>query len=221
MTIRIAENPFVIFDLDDTLFPEIDFLKSAFKEISIYVREKTGLEVYDNMLNVYFQKGNTFQWISDRCKDQMPDCNVDFLLTMYRSHIPALELAKETFGLLEKLRKKKIKMGLITDGRSVSQRNKLKALGIEHYFSDIIISEEFGSEKPNENNYLFFEKKYPGHTFYFIGDNTSKDFIVPSKFGWKMFCIKDSGYHIHKQDLNFTILNFKTISSLKEIKISN
>ncbi|HMG67577.1 MAG TPA: HAD family hydrolase [Chitinophagaceae bacterium] len=219
MTIKITENPMVIFDLDDTLFPEIEFLKSAFKEISTYVFEKTGFDVYDNMLKVYFQKENVFEWLIDRYKSHIPECDLNFLLNMYRNHVPTLKLVKETSGFLEKLHYRKIKMGLITDGRSTSQRNKLRALGIEYYFSDIIISEEFGSEKPNANNYLFFEKKNPGHTFYFIGDNTSKDFIIPAELGWKMICVKDNGSNIHKQDLDPSIKDIKLISSFDEIRI--
>ena len=219
MTIRIVENPFIIFDLDDTLFPEIEFVKSAFKEISIYVLGKTGFDVYESMLKVYLRKENVFEWLIDRYKDQMPDCDLKFLLTLYRNHRPAIKLAKETSVFLKKLRIKKIKMGLITDGRSISQRNKLKALEIEFYFSDIIISEEFGSEKPNVNNYLFFEKNHPGHTFYFIGDNTSKDFIIPAKLGWKMICIKDNGFNVHKQDLDFSVKDINLISSFDEIEV--
>jgi len=219
MTIKIVENPFVIFDLDDTLFPEIEFLKSAFKEISAYVSDKTGLDVYDNMLKVYFQKENVFEWIIYRYKDQMPDCDLNVLQTLYRNHVPALKLVKDASDFLDKLRTKKIKMGLITDGRSISQRNKLKALEIEYYFTDIIISEEFGSEKPNANNYLFFERNHPGHTFYFIGDNTSKDFIIPEKLGWKMICMKDKGFNIHKQALDVLIDDVMLISSFDEIRI--
>lgn len=219
MIIKIADNPFLIFDLDDTLFPEVEFLKSGFREISAYVMDKSGVDVYDNMLNVYLQKENAFKWVLNNYKDQMPGCDLDFLLLLYRNHIPNIKLAEDTSIFLEKLRNEKINMGLITDGRSNSQRNKLKALKIDYYFSDIIISEEFGSEKPNANNYLFFEKNYPGHIFYFIGDNTSKDFIIPAQLGWKMICLKDTGNNIHKQDLDYLIKDINLISSFGEIKI--
>ena len=65
----------------------------------------------------------------------------------------------------------------------------------------------------------FFEKNYPGHTFYFISDNTSKDFMIPAKLGWKMICIKDNGLNIHKQDLKFSVKDVKLISSFDEIRI--
>ena len=59
------------------------------------------------------------------------------------------------------LRRKNIRLGIISDGRSRTQRNKLRALGLD-WIEDVVISEEFGSEKPCEANYLYFEKKYPG-----------------------------------------------------------
>jgi len=220
MTIKIAENPFVIFDLDDTIFPEIEYLRSAYKEIAKYIEEKTKENIYHNLLNIYNQKGNAFKWILERYKDQVPDCNLDLLLSIYRSHIPEITMKKETSLFLETLYNKKVKMGIITDGRSITQRSKLKALGIATYFSEIIISEEFGSEKPEANNYLFFEKKYPGYSFYYIGDNTFKDFIIPQKLGWKMICLKDEGYNIHKQDFGAFDNNIVLISSFDEILIA-
>jgi putative hydrolase of the HAD superfamily len=53
--------------------------------------------------------------------------------------------------------------------------------------------------------------------FFFFGDNTSKDFIVPCKLGWKSICIKNSGNNIHAQDLfNVSAPNI-IISGFQEI----
>jgi putative hydrolase of the HAD superfamily len=134
--------------------------------------------------------------------------------------MPEITLSQETALFIEDLYGKKVKMGIITDGRSITQRNKLKALGIERYFSDIIISEEFGSGKPNGNNYVFFEDKYPGYSFYYMGDNTSKDFIIPQKLGWRMVCLRDNGNNIHKQSFDGSIKDLALISSFTEILIS-
>jgi putative hydrolase of the HAD superfamily len=177
MQIKITPDTFFVFDLDDTLYHEIDFLKSAYRHISKKLEPFIRQHVYDEMLSKYQQRENVFQWI----------------LNTYGLNMPSIDKTWLTFG---------VPAGLITDGRSLTQRNKLKALGIETYFQDIIISEEFGSEKPDERNYLYFEKKYPGKDFYFFGDNLSKDFQVPCRLGWKTICILDSGNHIHKQSLN-------------------
>jgi putative hydrolase of the HAD superfamily len=47
---------------------------------------------------------------------------------------------------LKQLKANGYKLGLITDGRSISKRKKIKALNIEKYFEYILISEEFGTE---------------------------------------------------------------------------
>jgi len=39
---------------------------------------------------------------------------------------------------------------------------------------------------------------YPGKEFWFIGDNTSKDFIVPEKLGWRTICLANCGDNIHQ-----------------------
>lgn len=50
----------VVFDLDDTLVKEIDFLKSAFLEIAKFV-DKSNSSLYSQMLDWYYNKQNVFQ----------------------------------------------------------------------------------------------------------------------------------------------------------------
>ena len=105
-------------------------------------------------------------------------------------------------------------MRLITDRHSVTQRNKIKALNIDTLFDLIIISEEFGSEKPNPKNFEAFNK-FNTIEKYYIGDNTSKDFIAPNALGWTTICLPDNGNNIHMQDFN------KELIYLPKIKIHN
>ena len=47
----------VVFDLDDTLYKEIDYLKSAFQEIADYFRDQYGIYVlWGEMLRYYREK---------------------------------------------------------------------------------------------------------------------------------------------------------------------
>ncbi len=103
---------------------------------------------------------------------------------------------------------------MITDGRTITQKNKLFALGINNLFEKIIISEDFGSEKPSILNYQIFEETFPDNHFSYIGDNTKKDFIAPAKLGWKMYCIKDDNSNIHKQDLTKLPKEVKLLDNL-------
>ena len=50
---------------------------------------------------------------------------------------------------------------LITDGRSLTQRLKIQALGLTDLFDDILISEAMQSEKPDDKRFVFLQNKYP------------------------------------------------------------
>ena len=93
-------------------------------------------------------------------------------------------------------------MGILTDGRSISQRNKIRALGLESWINKIVVSEEFGSAKPDERNFRHFHKVFPQHrSFAYIGDNPAKDFVTPNRLGWSTICLVDQGKNIHPQQI--------------------
>ena len=167
MDILINPNTFFVFDLDDTLFKEIEYLKSAYRSIAAKIPVSNDTDLYEQMFLRYKKKENVFEWLTNEygIKDGI---ELSWLLKEYREHVPSISLANDTAQFLKQVKEYEIPAGLITDGRSITQRNKLRGLGMEDYFRDIIISEEFGSEKPDERNYLFFEKKYPGRDFIFL-----------------------------------------------------
>lgn len=175
---------YIVFDLDDTLYYELDFLKSAYKEIAEYISKEDSDSIYENMLSLYHRQSDVFGFLASEY-----NCSKELLLKIYREHYPHITLRSGVLEVLEYLRKNKVRMGLLTDGRSLTQRNKIKALGIEKYFDKIIVSEEFGSEKPNENNYkIFMDEDFE---YFYVADNPKKDFIVPNKLGWRTVMIED------------------------------
>ncbi len=201
----IKNNLIVVFDLDDTLYKEIDFLKSAYKEIADFLSTKTSKSsqlILSEMVSYYEGKKNVFKEII--IKNSIKNIDVSNLLKIYRNHIPNIILTNKNKELLDYFKKKALKVGLITDGRSVQQRSKIKVLGLLDFFDDVIISEEFGSEKPSINNYKFFIDKYGNsYKYIYIGDNTKKDFQTPNKLGWSTICLLDNGKNIHKQSFNY------------------
>lgn len=217
MIITVPENSFFIFDLDDTLYPEISFLHSGFRAIANYLYPLLRKDIFQEMLDLYDKGENVFVFIIENYISIPNEITKDTLLNIYRNHFPNLKLEKNVFNFLQQLQQFQIPMGLITDGRSITQRNKIEALGIRHFFSDIIISEEFGSEKPHPNNYLYFTNKYHGCDFHFFGDNTTKDFIVPAQFDWKSFCLEGCKVNIHKQNLDQLPESVSIISSFDEV----
>lgn len=186
----------VCFDLDDTLYKEIDFVESAYREIAESEKrpdllpKMMGWQKNDD--NVFFQFNKAIG------KETL----ISEYLKLYRSHYPTISLSDGVEETLNELKNRGITLGLITDGRSISQRNKIKALGLDRWFDNenIIISEETNSDKTEEPNFRYFIKKYRGAEFTYVGDNPKKDFIVPNRLGWKTVMLKDDGRNIHKQE---------------------
>lgn len=184
------KTKYIIFDLDDTLFYEINYLRSAYKEIANEIGDS---DEYEKMMSLYFLGQNVFEYLSRRYS-----VSVEQLVARYRSHIPEIQLNDGAAEILALCIKQNFKLGLITDGRSITQRNKLKSLKIEEFFDRIIISEEFGSTKPFEANFKAFMVD-GDFDFFYIADNLSKDFITPNKLGWTTICLLDNGNNIHQQ----------------------
>ena len=141
----------VVFDLDDTLYKEFDFVKSAYQEIADYVGHP---ELFPQMMQWMKAGDNVFKKVNICLGKDTP---IPKYLDIYRNHYPIISLSNGVADTLTELKYRKVILGLITDGRSISQRNKIKALGLERWIEEknIIISEEFGSEKTDEKNFHF------------------------------------------------------------------
>lgn len=190
-------NKYIVFDLDDTLVYEIDYLISAFKNIAETVDAEMSDTIFEEMWTKYSAKEDVFVYL----ENQYPQYTKSSLLELYRNHKPNIEPAPGAIEVLTYFKSKGYKLGLISDGRSVTQRNKLEALGIEKLFDKIIISEEFGSEKPNLKNYTCFIEE-DIKDYYYVADNPRKDFIAPNKLGWTTICLSASEKNIHPQSFN-------------------
>ncbi|BDQ13359.1 HAD family hydrolase [Sediminibacterium sp. TEGAF015] len=206
------KNTFV-FDLDDTLYPEIDFETSGIK----FVYNKLGVSSI-NLEKLLSNRNNWVQIILDEL-----GCSIskDQLLLLYRNHTPDIILYEDAKRLLMKLYNV-TDLYLITDGRSTTQRAKLRSLGIEYMFQKIIISEEINSEKPAKKNFLSVMDYKSKGQYVYIADNVKKDFVTPKQLGWKTICLLDRGCNIHKQSFDFpeNFLPHNTINSFDQIVLS-
>ncbi|MDM1391404.1 HAD family hydrolase [Myroides marinus] len=189
----MKDKKVVVFDLDDTLIKELHYLESAYKEIALKV-DSSNASLFDKMLVLYYRGENVFKWLTE----EYSTAEVSQLLDWYRNHYPNLSLVDGAKEVLSYCKEQNWILGLITDGRSITQRNKLKAIGLVDYFDLVIISEEFGSMKPTLANFEIFNQ-FEGIRYY-IGDNVKKDFITPNKLGWISICVLDDGDNIHKQN---------------------
>lgn len=207
----LPSSKIFVFDLDDTLYSERDFEKSGIEFVFNYF--KINHIELETILN------NRKNWIEQIIDGSNNQITMQEVLDIYRNHFPAIQLYKDSKVFLEKLISQGNEMSLITDGRSITQRNKLRALGIESYFKNIIISEEVNSEKPSEYNFRIVMNYKHAKSYIYISDNPNKDFITPNKLGWTSICLLDRGQNVHKQNFNLSsdFLPHYSINSFEEI----
>lgn len=186
----------VVFDLDDTLYKEVDYVRSGLMAVAHHFGDDSLLAL---MLKARSKGMNAFEAV----KEQRSDAEIDKMIEIYRNHKPQISLPRDTKLTLDYLHSK-YTLALVTDGRSVGQRNKIEALALERYFApeDIIVSEEFGSDKHSAANFKAIEKNHPGaESYFYIGDNPEKDFYQPNLLGWHTIMLEDVNHvNIHRQD---------------------
>jgi len=182
----------VIFDLDDTLYDEIDFCRSGFRAAAEHIAtlsDAHGADAVFDMIWACFTAGNrgsTFDVALAELGIPGDSSLIHRLVEVYRTHIPTLTLPPESRRVLEEL-KNRYTLALLTDGYLPTQRLKVQALGIESYFKAIVYTEELGREhwKPSP---LGFQRLLatlgirPAQATY-IADNETKDFIAPNRLG--------------------------------------
>lgn len=182
----------VIFDLDDTLYDEIDYCKSGFTCVAEFLSDQLDEQSAEHIFGIiwkHFANGNhtkTFNATLDELGISYYDKLIDYMVRVYRNHLPNIKLPPDSGDVLYRLNTK-YTLGLLTDGFLPAQQLKVQALGIEKYFNCIIYTEELGRSfwKPSTRGFekiLHNLNTKPENAVY-IADNEKKDFIAPNKLG--------------------------------------
>ena len=192
----------VIFDLDDTLYDEIEYCKSGFAAVAKFLANryestinnpimiKDEISRISQILWEQFSTGNrtkTFNTALDKLDISYDDKLIRELIEVYREHKPTITLPQDSREALCEL-SKKYTLALLTDGFLPGQQFKVQALGIEQYFNSIVYTEQLGREywKPSQvgfENIIRTLGTRPENSVY-IADNEKKDFIAPNKLGF-------------------------------------
>lgn len=187
----------VVLDLDDTLFLERDYVLSGFNAVDAVVVKEYKLTGFSECASRLFCGGSRGRIFNDAFKEmgvELDSERVAQLVTVYRSHLPSIELTNDSFRFLNAVRTKGLHIALVSDGAFVAQNAKVRALGLQAYISPIVLTDAFGRDawKPSFRGYLEVFKQLGGnHSDYiYIGDNPSKDFIAPNALGWRTIRIR-------------------------------
>lgn len=190
-------TPAILFDLDDTLYSERDFLHSGWRAVA-HEAENRGLLESAKAYELMEKALDAFDALNEAC----PGFPIADMLDVYRNHMPDIHLKPGVRQTVMQLRDAGAPVGIITDGRSISQRNKIKALGLDTIVDYIGISAETGADKHQAQTFLHAEEHLGKHRPYiYIGDNPAKDFEQANKLGWHTVMLRESspGVNIHPQ----------------------
>ena len=174
----------VIFDLDDTLYPERAYVRSGFEAVAQWAEVNLSLpadEVLHEMEELFTQgvRGNTFdQWAIARglSVEQV----VPQMVATYRDHDPQIALHADVLPLLVLLRTS-YRLGLLSDGLVGTQTRKLNALGLNGTFDAVVLSDSLGRDawKPSPKPFIrvLADLAVDGQESVYVSDNPVKDFM--------------------------------------------
>lgn len=199
----------LVFDLDDTLYEELTFVKSGFKAVAHYLNEHYSIPVQSGLEFMLAKLSSGRGRIFDDLlihhgiykKDLVRKC-----ISIYRLHQPEIKLYPEADACLERFRN--IPLYIVTDGNKVVQYNKIKTLGLTKRVGFCYITHRYGIKNAKPSPYCFLkicerEKVTPKEVVY-IADNPYKDFVGIKPLGFKTIRIMTG--------------NFKTVELAKKFE---
>lgn len=194
----------VVFDLDDTLYPERQFALCGFRACGEWAKTEFGVDGVGEEMTRLLDTGMLGKLFKLVLETHVPDHRPEHLIALreaYRGAAAELSLFEDGAWALDHYGAKG-PLGLITDGTHTVQRKKVAALAIEPRFHEIIYTDALGEEKAFAKPHpLAFERVAaaigaPGDRFVYVGDNPVKDFVAPNAMGWTTVqIVRDGGIH--------------------------
>lgn len=189
----------VVFDLDDTLYAEADFVRSGFRAVDHWLERHEGVRGFAAAAVRHFDAGLRGRIFDAALADlQMPSPaeRVAQLVEVYRAHTPEISLSPDVEQLLGALASRH-HLALLTDGYARVQRNKIAALGLARWIGCLVVTDELGREcwKPHPAGFERIMTHFGGEPagFLYVGDNPRKDFLAPKRLGWRTVRLVQTG----------------------------
>ena len=216
----------VVFDLDDTLISEKEYIKSGYRHISGIIEDRFAMDkkqVFDELMSLFkISPLNVFNRFFDMYQIEYSKEMILDLVKEYRGHLPDIQFYNDVIPCLLELKKFGVKIGIITDGYAIAQRQKLKAIQADEYFDDVIVTDELGREywKPHPKAFELMKEKFKVNfdEMVYIGDNPEKDFHIKTIYPIKVIRILRQDV-IHSSKLYYQSIeeDFR-IKSLEDIR---
>lgn len=181
----------IVFDIDDTLFLERDYVRSGFVAISEWVQSDLHRTGFLEIAWRIFETGRRSD-IFDLAFAEM-DISVDsdlinLAVQIYRCHLPDIHLLPDTKECFKYIKESGGNIAVVSDGPPESQRRKSEALGLPNFADQIILTGERGVDyaKPSSLGFLEIQNLFgvESSRCVYFADNPMKDFLGPNRLGW-------------------------------------
>lgn len=178
----------IIFDLDDTLYPEHHYTGSGFRAVALYVADRCGVSAHWVEQMLWLEHHRNPKGVFDRFLDSLECRNLSTqdLVECYRNHLPDIVLDNEVRVLLLELRSR-YRLGVVSDGWLTVQQNKVRSLGLETLMDCVCFTDQWGREfwKPHQRGFRHVLETLGvlATEACYVADNPLKDFIAPNQLG--------------------------------------
>ena len=195
-----AQLRLIVFDLDDTLYPEGDYVGSGFEAVAqaFHAELRPTFDLAARMKHV-FESGNRGRVFDTVLADLHlpPDqALVQRMVDVYRNHQPRIRLFADADAALDRLASC-FKLALLSDGYLAAQQRKVGALGLPQRLDRVVLTDELGRDywKPDPRAFqrLASSLELSGLQCAYVADNPSKDFVAPNQLGWRSVMVRRPG----------------------------
>lgn len=227
---NMGEINAIIFDIDDTLFDQLEWLEGAFSKVGELVEDRFGVSkkiVGKKLRRLTVERGSASGNLFNLALEELgiqetPALIEEAIVAFYSYHPKKLTLYPGVKETLSKLKACGFKLGVISEGREKMQIQKLKALGIHHFFDATLIVKLHRGEPRGTSSYtkiLKVLKSEPNECIY-VGDNPYKDFVNAKKLSIHTIRVFTGEYREKKVDKNldadFSVNNIREILEVVE-----
>ena len=163
----------LIFDLDDTIYSEREFLFRAYENISKEIYKNDWKEAHQFLCNTFNEEGR-FR-IFDKLLKKYPNdkATINICIEILRSSVFYNEIKPfEWFLKFLRAHEKTPKIRVITNGNPTQQRNKIKSLNFLNIKMDLeLICANESEKKPSIESFYCLKDHRNIHSDIYVGDS--------------------------------------------------